>query len=114
MARPKKDTEDLRLFQVNIRLTNIEVEFAKNQAKLLELSIPNWLRKSAFSKKALTVQVTPMHRAYYRQLVAIGNNVNQIAKRINSSQYTKIHDELKQIKESLYAINKHFNDRETD
>lgn len=114
MARPKKDTIDLRVFQTNIRLTEPEFRFAKEQAKLLNLSIANWLRKSAFSKRALTVTVTPMHRAYYKQMVGLSNNLNQIAKRVNSNQYTKIHEEILEIKKLLQTLNSLFNDSQTN
>ena len=114
MARPKKDNVDLRIFQMNIRLTESEYWFAKEQSKLLNLSIPNWLRKSAFSKRALTVTVTPMHRAYYKQMVGLSNNLNQIAKKVNSNQYTKIHEEIIAVKTLLQNLNSLFNDSKTN
>ncbi|HLW40202.1 MAG TPA: plasmid mobilization relaxosome protein MobC [Brumimicrobium sp.] len=91
MARPKKEIEELRIHQINIRLTDIEREYANKQAKLAGLTIANWLRRAAFSKRPLVLsKVTPMHRAYYKQLVGISNNINQIAKNLNQGKYTKI------------------------
>jgi hypothetical protein len=116
MARPKKNYEDLRIHQVNIRLTDAELEFSKKQSQLTGLAIAHWLRKSALSKKPLVMKVSPMHRAYYRQLVGLSNNINQISHKINQGQYTKIHDELKTANELLRQINQLFlrNDSETD
>jgi len=116
MARPKKNYEELRLHQVNIRLTDVEMEYSKNQSQLAGLAVAHWLRKSALSKKPLVMKVSPMHRAYYRQLVGLSNNINQISHNINQGQYTKIYDELKTVNELLRQINQLFlrNDSETD
>lgn len=116
MARPKKNYEELRHHQVNIRLTDEEMEYSKKQSQLAGLALGHWLRKCAFSKKPLVMKVSPMHRAYYRQLVGLSNNINQISHKINQGQYTKIYDELKTANELLRQINQLFirNDRETD
>ncbi len=116
MARPKKECDELRIHQFNIRLTNSEAEFAKKQSELAGLSVANWLRKAAFSKKALVAKVSPMHRAYYRQLVGMSTNLNQISHKLNSGQYTKIHSEILAATELLKKINQLFlnNDREAD
>ncbi|WP_010664400.1 plasmid mobilization protein [Marinilabilia salmonicolor] len=91
MARPKKEIEELRIHQVNIRLTDIEREYAEKQAELSGLTVAKWLRRAAFSKRPLVLsKVTPMHRAYYKQLVGISTNINQIAKNLNQGKYTKI------------------------
>ena len=110
MARPKKDIDQLRIHQTNIRLTKMEQEFAENQASLAGLSVANWIREAAFSKNALQVKVSPMHRAYYRQLVGVATNINQISRKINMSQYPKIYSELKSLKAILEEINKVFHE----
>lgn len=108
MARPKKEFEDLRIHQVNIRLTNVEKEYSEKQAELSGLSVANWLRKAAFSKKALTLKVSPMHREYYRQLVGISRNINQIARKYNAGHFPNIEKELYETKTLLKNINKLF------
>ncbi|MCW3787218.1 plasmid mobilization protein [Plebeiibacterium sediminum] len=108
MARPKKEIDELRIHQVNIRLTKIEYEFANRQAELAGLSVTNWLRRAAFSKRPLKLRVSPMHRAYYKQLIGISNNLNQIARKVNRGEYTKIHSEIVQANDLLKKINKIF------
>jgi len=108
MARPKKIENDLRKFQTNIRLTEEEKELAIKQAEMAGLSVANWLRVAAFSKRKLQVKVSPMHRAYYRQLVGVSTNINQISKKVNQSQYPKIYEELLQVRKLLVEINKIF------
>jgi len=105
MARPKKKFDDLRIHQINIRLTNSELKYAMIQAKMAGLSLANWLRIAAFSKKALQVKVSPMHREYYKQLVGIASNINQSTRKINSGQYPKVYQELLDLKKLLLKIN---------
>ena len=106
MARPHKEIESLRIHQVNIRLTNAEREFANQQAEMAGLSIANWIRRAAFSKKPLKLKVSPLHRDYYRRLVGVSNNINQLTHRVNSGQYTKIHSLLVELQQLLTQINK--------
>jgi len=108
MARPKKNEDELRIHQVNIRLTEIENIHAKEQAQLTGLTVANWMRNSAFSKRALVQKVSPMHREYYKQLVGVSNNINQLTRKINQNQFPKIHDELINVKNLLLEINKIF------
>ncbi len=118
MGRPKKSFDELRIYQVNLRLTETENEFAIQQAEISGCtSVANWLRKSAFSKRPLKPQkITPMHRAYYQQLVGLSSNVNQIARKINSGEYTKIFYEIQEVRKLLVDINNLFisNDSQTD
>ena len=108
MARPKKDVYNLRIHQVNIRLTQAEQEFAIKQAELAGLSIANWLRNAAFSKKALKVKVSPLHKAYYKQLIGVSTNINQIARKVNQNQFPKVYSELLYLRKLLENINSLF------
>ncbi|WP_421917858.1 plasmid mobilization protein [Marinifilum sp.] len=108
MARPRKLQEELRIHQLNIRLTDSEQSYALKQAEMAGLSPANWIRTSAFSKKALQIKVSPMHRAYYRQLVGLGSNVNQLTRKINQHQYPKIYQQLLEVKSLLVKINEVF------
>jgi hypothetical protein len=114
MARPKKNTDELRVHQTNIRMTNSERIYAQQQALLAGLTIATWLRIAAFSKKALKVHINPLHREYYRQLIGIATNINQISHKINQGVHTKIHHELIQVRELLTKIlNELINDNKT-
>ncbi|MBI9056963.1 MAG: plasmid mobilization relaxosome protein MobC [Labilibaculum sp.] len=108
MARPQKLQEDLRVHQVNIRLTESEKVMAEGQAEMAGLSIANWLRTAAFSKKALQIKVSPMHRSYYRQLIGMSTNINQISRKINQNHYPKIYQQLLDVKSLLVKINEIF------
>lgn len=115
MGRPLLSAEKLRVHQINISLTSAELEFLKAQAEIYQSSPTVCFRKMAFSKKPLrTPKLTPMHRAYYRQLVGLSNNANQIAKRLNKNEYSKIHEELIKIRQLLIQINHLFHDSKAD
>lgn len=105
MARPRKEIEELRIHQVNIRLTDFEYLYAKEQSDLSGRTVAQWMRESAFSKKPLKMKVNKMHRSYYIQLSQLGNNINQIAKKLNQGRYTKIHAEILEVKQLLQQIN---------
>jgi hypothetical protein len=114
MARPKKKIEELRIHQVNIRLTEIEYELAKEQADFTGRTVANWLRDSAFSKKPLRMKVNKMDRSYYIQLAQLGNNINQIAKKLNQGKYTRILSEIQEVKALLIEINSKVYDSQAD
>lgn len=108
MARPKKDKLDLRTHQFNIRLTENEKSYVLKQAAMAGLSPANYIRTAAFTRKALQIKVSPMHRAFYRQLVGVSTNINNISKKIAQNQYPKIYQQLKEVKSLLVKINEIF------
>lgn len=116
MARPRKEIENLRIHQVNIRLTDAERKFAYQQAELAGLSVANWLRRAAFSKRPLVLpKTTLMHRAYYKQLIGMSTNINQISKRLNQGKNIKVISEIEEANILLRQIFKLFiDDRETN
>ncbi|HLW40531.1 MAG TPA: hypothetical protein VKX31_09075 [Brumimicrobium sp.] len=116
MARPRKEIEELRIHQVNIRLNDAEREYALQQAELAGISVANWLRRASFSKRPLVLsRVTPMHRAFYKQLVGMSININQISKKLNQGRYSKILSEIEKANNLLSQITQLLNnDRQTD
>jgi hypothetical protein len=116
VARPRKKIEELRINQITVRLSDAEKEYATQQAKLANLSVATWMRKAAFSKRPLMLpKTTPMHRAYYKQLVGMSNNINQITKKLNQGRYTKILYEIEKTNTLLSQITQLLiNDRKTD
>ncbi|WP_321515401.1 plasmid mobilization protein [Marinifilum fragile] len=102
MARPRKNRDDLRVHCCNVRLTKSEKQYAEREATKISCSVANWLRKSAFSKEE--IQVSTMPREYYKQLIGLSNNINQIAKSVNQKKYTKISADIEEVKELLLKI----------
>lgn len=106
MARPKVEESQKRQFQTNIRLSKSEREFAEEEAAKIPCSVANWLRKSAFAKGRINVRHSGIDRNTYRQLSAMGNNLNQLTKRVNNQQFPKIFNELQELKKLLIEIHK--------
>jgi hypothetical protein len=102
MARPRKNRDDLRVHCCNVRLTKSEKRYAEREAAKISCSVANWLRKSSFSKGEL--QVPTMPREYYKQLIGLSNNINQIAKKLNQNKYSKISAEIVEVRELLLKI----------
>lgn len=80
MARPRKEIEHLRLFQVNIRLTENEFELAKDRASVCGLSVANWIRSSSFGSRVPIAKKPLYHKEVYTSLSRIGANLNQLTK----------------------------------
>ncbi|WP_320018911.1 plasmid mobilization protein [Labilibaculum manganireducens] len=106
MARPRVAESKKLLFQTNIRLSKSEREFAEEEAAKIPCSVANWIRRSAFSKGRISVRYSGLDRNTYRNLSAIGSNLNQLTKRINNSHYPKIFNELLELKKLLVEIHK--------
>lgn len=106
MARPKKELEELRIYQFTVRMNQAEFSFARHYAGLTNLSISHWIRKSAFAKRPLKPNLSPISKETYIQLVKLGTNINQIALKLNSGKYTKIYREIIEVKELLTEVSK--------
>lgn len=111
MARPRKKLDELRVHQVSVRLTASENDYASAQAKLIGTSTASWLRLNALSKQELSITTTPMHREYYKQIVGLSTNTNQIAKKLNQQIQTEISGdilenilEVRELLSKIYAL----------
>ena len=84
MGRPKKELSNLKIIQVNARMTVDEYLKVSTNAETLGISIADYIRKTCTGKSLLTKKVNPMDRELFVQLSRIGNNLNQLAKVYNS------------------------------
>ena len=83
MARPKKNESEMRTEIISVRLTKAEMAKVDDCCQRLGVS------RSYFALKRLLGQrIQPAHspvdREAVRQLIGIGNNLNQIARVLNS------------------------------
>jgi hypothetical protein len=71
--------------RTTVRFTDEEFSRITEEAKLSGLSIPNLLKKSHFKRKKLQLLLSDVDRHFFcTEIRRIGNNVNQIARRVNS------------------------------
>lgn len=108
MARPRKEIEHLRLFQINIRLTESEFELAKERASVCGLSVANWIRSSSFNSRVPIAKKPLYHKEIYTSLSRIGGNLNQLAKLSNTgfNDYDELVVQIRAVNELLKSIQK--------
>ena len=71
--------------RTTVRFTDDEFSRITDEAKLSGLSIPNLLKKSHFRRRKLQLLLSEVDRHFFcTEIRRIGNNVNQIARRVNS------------------------------
>jgi hypothetical protein len=84
--------------RTTVRFTDAEFERIKEEAKLSGLSLPLLLKKSHFAKKKLQLLFSETERHLVcKELRAVGNNVNQIARRVNSGALEGWHKEFQEV-----------------
>lgn len=86
--------------QIKIRLS--DAEHAKLKQKAGAMRLAAWLRQSCLNK--MPPQIPPINSAALAQLGRIGNNVNQIAVRLNSDHLVKVDEVLDQIGQLRIAL----------
>ena len=106
MARPKSDIKNLKVFQINVRLTCKDLLFIENQSKNYGLSVVEYVRKRALNKQLPKHALSPINRELLIELSRIGNNVNQLAKKSNQNFLDKyvFNRDLRELKEILNQI----------
>lgn len=100
MGRPKKKLNNLKIVQVNVRMSAEEYLKVSSNAETLGISVADYVRKLGSGKSVPTKKVNPMDRELFVHLSRIGNNINQLTKIYNSG----IRDPFN-IKEQLSEIN---------
>lgn len=92
--------------QVNFRVNDLEYERLEQMAKIVGNTVPNFCKKKAQGARMRPPKIDgDGAKEISRQLRAIGNNVNQLAKGINSGNAVTDSD-LQPIHEDLQAVNK--------
>lgn len=92
--------------QVNFRVNDVEYERLEQMAKTMSMTVPTFCKKKAQGARMRPPKIDgDGAKEISRQMRAIGNNVNQLAKGINASK-TVSDTELQVIHEDLQAINK--------
>lgn len=79
MARPKKEQAQKRPHRISVRLSDDELLHLRERANQAGSSTSNYLRKVALSGKVVVRQKTD-NGAVVRQLLRIGNNLNQLTR----------------------------------
>lgn len=86
MARPKKDPSTKRTEQVSVALSPIELAAIYAKATKAQTNPTAFVRDAALGKAVSIVESTAPDFITRNELRAIGVNLNQIAKALNSGQ----------------------------
>lgn len=89
MARPRKYTDEKRVFTVRVRLTPVERIQLVDAANEAGMTLSDFMRVKTISAIPFIKKATPERAAFIRglaELGKIGSNVNQIARALNRNK----------------------------
>lgn len=89
MARVKKNDNDIKRIQVQMRFTADDKRTLQEFAKLAGTSVTDFVKSRTLGKPPRTKMATPDREVLIRlmsELSKIGSNVNQIAKAMNTNK----------------------------
>jgi hypothetical protein len=106
MGRPKKELTSLKLIQVNIRMSVDDYIKVSDNARTIGLSIAEFIRRKVTKKSLPKKNVSPTDRKLFVELSRVGNNLNQLAKYVNSGirDPYNIHKQLEEVKALLQFL----------
>lgn len=104
MARPTKEKKDQRYIRFTIRLTEVESTHLQKLSAYAGLQASEVIREAVFRNRILQAKVPVLDQQTYVELKRIGNNINQIAKHLNSGQDVGVKVYLETIEEQLSII----------
>lgn len=106
MSEIKKKVERKEPHQINFRVTETEHERLQEMANNLNISVPNFCKKTAQKKQMKSPKINREGALEIaKELRKIGTNVNQIAKKLNQNigvETSKL--ELENVKQELKKI----------
>ncbi|EAY4784048.1 MobC family plasmid mobilization relaxosome protein [Salmonella enterica] len=110
-GRIKIDDEERRSISVQFRVNKKEFEYLKELVNSSGIERGHYIRKQILkSDVVIKRQMPEVNKKTYQQLCSIGNNINQIAKSLNSNESfdsSKVYEtnfSIKQISKRLLEI----------
>ena len=104
MGRPKKKLDEIKLFQINLRVTLNEQVQLEEIAKTYGLNVVEFVRRRALQKQLPKFTMLGLQRDLLIELSRIGNNINQMSKKANQGN-----PNLKGLEDELLSLNKKLN-----
>ena len=87
--------------QISFRVSESEYLDLERSAKVLNISVPAFVKKKAQGARIVAPNIDSENaKEIARHLTGLGNNTNQIAKRLNSIEYAN-QEELESIKKEV-------------
>lgn len=87
-SNKKKQPNRKQPKQISFRVSESEYLKLERSAKVLNISVPAFVKKKAQGARVVAPKINPDDsKEITRQLAALGNNVNQLAKRVNQIEF---------------------------
>ena len=87
-SNKKKQPNRKETKQISFRVSEPEYLNLERSAKVLNISVPAFVKKKAQGARVVAPKINPNDsKEMARQLAALGNNVNQLAKRVNQIEF---------------------------
>ncbi|MDN5651791.1 MAG: MobC family plasmid mobilization relaxosome protein [Lactococcus lactis] len=87
-SNKKKQPNRKQPKQISFRVSESEYLNLERSAKVLNISVPAFVKKKAQGARVVAPKINPDDsKEITRQLAALGNNVNQLAKRVNQIEF---------------------------
>lgn len=103
-GRPKKAPQFARTQQLSIRFSPDEYRRMQSKAAAADMTVTEYCRSAALDKRLTSSAVATPDFATRQSLQRIGNNLNQIAKRLNAQPHSSAPLELEGALRNLQAI----------
>jgi hypothetical protein len=85
MTRPRKQIQDLKMLQINIRVTLEEQLQIEEYSKSYGMSVTHYVRIRSLKKQLPKYSMPSINRNLFIQLSRIGSNLNQLTKKVNQN-----------------------------
>lgn len=105
MARPKK--HEPRACQLNLHLTRMEIEAVRARAAAAGMRVPDYGRVQVLAAGRGAVEQVTQVRASTRvvlELKRVGNNLNQVARRLNRAPVPMLPPSLEPLLRDIRAL----------
>jgi hypothetical protein len=83
----KKVKKDIRDKVIPVRFTALEQNFVKAVSAKFNISLSEFIRRSALQRRMPPQAVAEVNRKTYQELCRIGNNLNQLMRQLNSGTF---------------------------
>lgn len=96
----------MKLIQVNIRMTVDDYIKVSDNAETIRLSVAEYVRRKTTERSLPKKRVSPLNRKFFVELSRVGNNLNQLAKVVNSGirEPLSIQRQLEEVKTVLQYL----------
>ncbi len=102
-GRPKKGIAVKKKYKVTIKMDTSDYYMLKAKAKISGRNTSEYLR-SLIGSSSVVERLSTEHTEYIRQLCGMANNLNQIAKKVNTLGYKPVHSEYFVLAEKIHSI----------